>query len=143
VRAGEASVGRSVAAVLAGFLATSVLSLGTDALLHVLRVFPPLGEPMSNGLYVWATVYRVAFTVLGGFITAAVAPRKPTTHVLVLGMAGVVAATAVLAATWSQGPEFGPKWYPMLLVVTALPSVWIGGQFAVRRLSPGLPMRVS
>ena len=126
-------VRRSVVAVAAGFLATAVLSLGTDVVLHALRVFPPWGEPVSSGLFVLATAYRVAFTVLGGFTTARIAPRKPITHVLVLGIIGIVAATAGLAATWNRGPEFGPKWYPILLVVTALPCVWIGGQFAARR----------
>ena len=124
---------RSVGAVIAGFLATFVLSLGTDVVLHALRVFPPWGELMSSGLFALATAYRVAFTVLGGFITARIAPRKPMTHVLILGIIGIFAATAGLAATWNRGPEFGPKWYPILLVVTALPCVWIGGQFGTRR----------
>lgn len=133
MRADSGSAGRSVVAVIAGFLATAVLSLGTDVVVHALHLFPPWGEPMSSALFVWATVYRLAFTVLGGFITARVAPRKPMTHVLVLGMIGIVAASIGLAATWNQGPEFGPKWYPILLVVTALPCVWIGGQVAARR----------
>src|SRR5437660_1722580 len=37
-------LGRSTAAVLLGFVAVAVLSLGTDEVLHVLRVFPPWGE---------------------------------------------------------------------------------------------------
>jgi len=131
------SVGRGLKAVIAGFLATALLSLGTDVVLHALHVFPPWGEPMSSGLFVGATIYRMAFTVVGGFITARVAPRKPMTHVLVLGVIGIIAATAGLAATWNQGPEFGPKWYPILLVVTALPCVWIGGRFAVLRHALG------
>ena len=82
---------------------------------------------MSNGLFVWATIYRVAFTVLGGYVTAALAPRRPIWHVMVLGAIGIVAATAGAAATWNAGPAFGPKWYPVMLIVTALPSVWAGG----------------
>src|SRR5262245_30835049 len=128
---------RSVLAVIAGFVATAALSLGTDVVLHALHVFPPWGEPMSSGLFVLATIYRVAFTVLGGFITARIAPRKPMTHVLVLGIIGIAAATVGLAATWNRGPEFGPTWYAILLVVTALPCVWIGGQFAARRQALG------
>jgi peptidoglycan/LPS O-acetylase OafA/YrhL len=124
--------GRSVGAVLAGFVATAVLSLGADALMHATGVFPPWGQTMSDGLYVWATVYRVVFTVFGGFVTARVAARTPMTHVVVLGVVGVIAATAGTLATWNQGPEFGPKWYPLLLVVTALPCVWIGGVLAGR-----------
>jgi hypothetical protein len=116
-----------VAAVLAGFLVTALLSVVMDAVMHALGVFPPVGQPMSDALFVWATVYRVAFTVLGGYVTAAFAPRRPMTHVLVLGAIGMLAATAGAAATWNAGPAFGPRWYPILLVVTALPCVWVGG----------------
>lgn len=121
---------RSVGAVVAGFMATALLSLGTDVVLHATGVFPGWGEPMSVGLFVWATVYRIVFTVLGGFITARLAPGKPMTHVLVLGAVGIVAASAGVLATWNRGPEFGPKWYPIALVVTALPCVWAGGILA-------------
>jgi len=38
--------GRSVGAVLAGFVVVAGLSLATDQVLHVLRVYPPWGEPM-------------------------------------------------------------------------------------------------
>jgi peptidoglycan/LPS O-acetylase OafA/YrhL len=124
---------RSVAAVAAGFLATALLSLGTDAVMHAIGVFPPWGQPMSDALFVLATAYRVVFTILGGAITARLAPRKPMTHVLVLGAIGLAAALAGTAATWSQGPEFGPRWYPILLVITALPCVWAGGRFAGAR----------
>ena len=48
-------LGRSTAAVLLGFVAVAVLSLGTDEVLHVLRVFPPWGEPTGNALLVLAT----------------------------------------------------------------------------------------
>ena len=124
--------GRSVAALLAGFATTAVLSLAADAVMHAAGVFPPWGQPMSDGLYIWATAYRVVFTVLGGYITARVAPAKPMRHVVVLGVIGLLAASAGTVATWNQGPEFGPKWYPILLVVTALPCVWAGGALAAR-----------
>ncbi len=29
--------------------------------------------------------------------------------------------------TWDRGPEFGPHWYPLALVATALPCAWAGG----------------
>jgi hypothetical protein len=118
---------RSVGAVLAGFATTALLSIATDAVMHAVGVFPPSGEPMSDALFVLATVYRAASTVLGGYITARLAARKPMTHVLALGILGIVAGSAGAIATWDLGPEFGPKWYPILLVVTALPCVWAGG----------------
>jgi peptidoglycan/LPS O-acetylase OafA/YrhL len=112
---------------VAGFVLTAGLSLGMDAVMHAAGVFPPWGEPMSDGLYAWATVYRVAFTVAGGYLTARLAPRRPMRHVIALGVVGLAAAAAGAAATWNAGPAFGPRWYPLALVVTALPCVWAGG----------------
>jgi peptidoglycan/LPS O-acetylase OafA/YrhL len=114
---------------VAGFALTAGLSLGTDAVMHAAGVFPPLGEPMSEGLYAWATVYRIAFTVMGGYLTARLAPRCPMRHVVTLGVVGLVAATAGAAATWNAGPAFGPRWYPLALIATALPCVWAGGLY--------------
>ena len=122
--------GTSVVAFVAGFATVAVLSTAMDAVMHATGVFPPVGRPMADGLFVWATVYRVAFTVLGGFVTARLAPHNPMRHVIVLGLFGTLAAIAGTVVTWNGGPEFGPKWYPLLLVVTALPCVWAGGVLA-------------
>ena len=126
------AIGRSTGALAAGFVVTAALSLGVDVVMHGTGVFPGWGQPMSDGLFAWATVYRVAFTILGGYVTARLAPHRPMTHVVWLGAIGTLAATAGAAATWNAGPEFGPRWYPVLLVITALPCVWAGGRLEVR-----------
>ena len=120
--------------MLAGFFATFILSIGTDLLLHAAGVFPPWGRPMSNALFALATAYRTVYTVAGGYITARLAPNKPMGHVWTLGVIGLLAAIAGTAATWNKGPEFGPKWYPVALVVLAIPSVWLGGKLAQRAI---------
>ena len=125
--------GRSVVAVVAGFFVTALLSLGTDVVMHATGVFPPWLEPMSNGLFVLATAYRIVFTVLGGYATAALAPRQPMRHVVVLGAIGTVVAAIGAAATWNASPALGPKWYPLMLVATALPCVWLGGALTLKR----------
>lgn len=122
--------GRGIWAVAAGFLVTAVLSLGTDVLLHASGVYPGWGQPMSDGLFGWATAYRVAFTILGGYIAARLAPHTPMRHVLVLGLVGSVAAGLGLIATWNAG--LSPRWYPVLLLVTAMPSVWVGGRLSAK-----------
>jgi peptidoglycan/LPS O-acetylase OafA/YrhL len=125
--------GRSVGAVVAGFICTALLSVGTDAFMYARGIFPAPGEAMSEGLFLWAATYRLAFTVLGGYMTAALAPHRPMSHVLILGTIGALAATAGAVAAWNAGPAFGPRWYPILLVVTALPCVWAGGMLQMRR----------
>lgn len=119
---------RSFLAVLAGFFATVILSTLTDLAMHGLGVFPPWGQPMSDGLFVLATVYRTIFTIAGGWITASVAPNKPVGHALVLGVIGMLAATAGTIVTWDKGPEYGPKWYPISLIVLAIPAVLLGAK---------------
>jgi hypothetical protein len=123
---------RSVGAVLAGFFATFILSIATDVVLHAIGVFPAWGQPMSNALFASATAYRTIYTVAGGYITARLAPYRPMAHVWALAIIGLIAAIAGTMATWSAGPEFGPKWYPLALVALALPSVWAGGKLARR-----------
>jgi hypothetical protein len=123
---------RRIGAVLAGFFATFILSVATDLALHATGIFPPWGQPMSNALFGLATAYRTIYTVAAGYITARLAPDRPMAHVWALGIIGLVAALAGTVATWNAGPEFGPKWYPLALVVLALPSVWTGGKLARR-----------
>ena len=118
--------GRSVAAVLLGFIAVVVLSLATDPLLHALAVYPPWGQPMwDTSDNVLAFAYRSVYAVAGGYVTARLAPHDPMRHVLVLGALGFLGA---LAGAISMIPlELGPDWYPIALVLTAVPLVWLGG----------------
>ncbi len=123
------SILRSVGAIVAGFAAVVVLSIATDAVLHAVGVFPPVGQPMTAGLYALALAYRTLFTVAGGYITARLAPRRPLAHAVVLGVIGIVAGTAGAVAMW----ELGDQWYPIALVLLALPSTWLGGWLFSRR----------
>jgi hypothetical protein len=119
---------RSVGAVVAALVANAALSLGVDQLLHVLGVYPPWGQPMADSLFALATAYRVAFGVLSGYIAARLAPDRPMTHALALGVVGVVLSLAALVATWNAGPAFDTKWYPIALAVVAIPCAWAGGK---------------
>ncbi len=117
---------RSVGAVCLGFVAVVALSLGTDEILHVLEVYPPWGEPMPQpGLNLLALVYRDAFAVLGGALAARFAPRSPMRHAVVLGIVGTLMGTMGAVATIPL--HLGPAWYPIALVVSALPCSWLGG----------------
>jgi hypothetical protein len=118
---------RSTTAVLVGFIATVALSLGTDEVLHMLKIYPPWGEPMYEpGLNLLALAYRIIYAVVGCYIAAQLAPRNPMRHALALGVVGLVlsAAGAIVAITMA---DLGPNWYPIALVLTALPCAWLGG----------------
>ena len=120
-------LGRSTLAVLAGFVATAVVSVGTDQVLHMLRVYPPWGQPMEEpGLNLLALSYRIVYTIGGGYIAARLAPRNPMRHALALGVVGLVPSIAgvIVAIT---AVHLGPIWYPIAIVLTAMPCVWLGG----------------
>ncbi|HMC21964.1 MAG TPA: hypothetical protein VKL19_08965 [Thermoanaerobaculia bacterium] len=122
---------RSIGAVFAGFLLIVVTSTVTDIVLHATGVFPPWGQPMSDTLFLLATAYRIVFSVGGCYVAARLAPDKPMQHALALGIVGVVVSTAATVVTWNRGPEFGPKWYPIALIVVAMPCAWLGGRLWV------------
>lgn len=125
-------LGRSVAAVLTGFVTILVTHTGMDAVLHATGVFPPAGQVMSDGLFALAFSYRLLFSVLGAFITARLAPTRPLKHTLVLGGIGLALSLLGLLATIGRGPEFGPLWYPVSLLLVTLPCCWAGAKLAAR-----------
>ena len=117
---------RSTGAVLSGLIAVIALSLGTDQVMHVLEVYPPWGQPMyDSGLLALALAYRCVYNVVGGYIAARLAPRNPVRHALILGGIGFVLGLGGAIATIPM--ELGPAWYPISLVITAVPFTWLGG----------------
>jgi hypothetical protein len=132
--------GRSVGAVLFGFVVVAVLSLGTDSALRAAGIFPALLQPMTDRLFALATGYRIVYAILGSYITAAFAPDRPMGHALAGGVVGLLLSIAGAVATWSHTPAMGPHWYPLALVVTAMPCAWIGGKWRSMQLL-GMPRR--
>lgn len=123
---GNRRIGRSIAALLAGFAVAIVLSIGTDMGLQAAGLFPALGQPMPNKLLLLATVYRTLYGVISGYVIARLAPHHPMQHAMIGGLVGLVVSIIGAAATWNRG--FGPHWYPLVLIALALPPAWIGGK---------------
>lgn len=122
---------RSVGAVLGGFLTTAVCSVATDAVLHGTGVFPPEGVRMSDAMFVLPMLYRAAYTVLGGFVTARLAPGRPMRHAGILMGLGLLGGLAGLFASWAH-PEWGPRWYALSIPLSAIPCIWLGARLAQR-----------
>ena len=121
-------IGRSIAALAAGAAVGIVLSLGTDIALHAAGLFPALGQPMSDSLLALATVYRTLYGVVSAYIVAKLAPHHPLQHALIGGLVGMAVAIIGAVTTWNSG--LGPHWYPLALVVLAMPPAWLGGRLA-------------
>jgi hypothetical protein len=112
------------------------LTLATDEMLHRIGFFPPWGASMVgfDRALLLATVYRTVYGVLSSYITAWLAPSRPLGHALVGGAIGLAVSIVGAAVTWNKGPAFGPHWYPLALVVLAMPQSWVGGKLRVMQL---------
>ena len=129
-------MGRSILALVPGFFFVVILSLMTDVVFHALGIFPALAQPMSDGRpLLLATAYRTVYGVAGSYITARLAPHLPMLHAMVGGAVGLVLATIGAVVTWNKGPAFGPHWYPLTLIMLALPQSWLAG-FLQRKTRP-------
>jgi hypothetical protein len=117
---------KSIWAVFAGVLFIIVVTTLVDIVLHQVGVYPSGKVPLSDSLAVLATAYRIVISVAGAWLTARLAPRKPMKHALILGGVGVLLGLIGLAATWNA--NLGPRWYPIALVVLAIPQCWLGGR---------------
>lgn len=127
-------LGRSIFAVVIGILAGIIPTLITDIILHRTGLFPPLGGPTPSQPLAVATAYRMVYSIFGGYVVARLAPNRPMLHAIISGAIGVVASTAGAIATWNR--NLGPHWYPIALVVTALPCAWLGGKLRLEQLRP-------
>ena len=127
---------RSIGAVLGGILVGVALTLGTDEALHKIGVFPPWGASMVgfDGALLLATVYRTVYGVGASYIIARLAPDRPLGHALVGGAIGLAVSILGTVVTWNKGPAFGPHWYPLALVVLAMPQSWAGGKLRLMQL---------
>ncbi len=119
---------RSINAIIAGILVGALLSVATDFALHAAGIAPALGQRFSNALLLLATFYRTVYGVLGSYICARLAPILPMRHSIILGCLGLAANIAGAVLTWNAGAAFAPHWYPITLIVLALPTAWLGAR---------------
>lgn len=121
---------KSIGAVVAGIIIIVVLSTLTDFVLEKLGIF----SPPEQGLFItWmlllAFIYRSVYAVLGGYVTAALAPVNPMRHSIILGVIGTVVSIIGVFAGW----DLSEHWYPIALVLTSLPCTWLGAKLKLKR----------
>jgi hypothetical protein len=126
---------RRVASVFAGLVTIFILSSAIDFVLESTGVLP--GGPLfDTGLLLLAIAYRTLVSILGCYITARLAPDHRLRHALALGALGVILST--LAAIANTQFHLGPDWYPIALILVALPCAWTAGRLAERGLIGGV-----
>ncbi len=120
---------KSLGAILAGFATGFILSVGTDSLLEQTGLMKR--DPFSDNpswLIVIVIAYRTIYNITGCYITAKLAPHHPMRHVMIIGVIGLVFGIIGTIVMW----DIPPHWYPIILVILALPSAWVGGKLALR-----------
>jgi hypothetical protein len=116
---------KSIWAVVAGVLTIIIVTTLVDIVLHLAHVFPAMDKPLTDALALLASSYRLVISIGGAYLTAKLAPDRPMRHAMILGCVGVVLGMIGVVATWNLG--LGPRWYPISLVVLAIPQCWAGG----------------
>jgi hypothetical protein len=122
---------KGIGAILAGMVFIVVTHTATDFILESLGIFTPPSQGFhTTWMVVTATIYRSIFTVAGGYLTAALAPNRPMLYAVILGAIGIAAGTAGAIVTIPLG--IAPLWYPIALIVLALPCTWLGAKLKTK-----------
>jgi|SRR6516164_7730796 hypothetical protein len=122
------NVGRSIGALIGGILVAVVLSLVTDYAMMKLGYLPQPGHAAASGPLAVATIYRTIYGIIGSYVCARLAPSRPMFHAMVLGVLGLVVSILGVVVSWNHTDVFGPRWYPIALVILALPTAWLGAK---------------
>jgi hypothetical protein len=120
-------------AVVAGFVAVAVLSIGTDAALHAAGVFPPVSQPMSRGLFALAATYRALLTVAGGAIATWLAQEDSYRPAQILSFLGLLGGLAGVVVWVTAQSDLGPLWYVLSIPLSAIPCTLVGAWLVLRR----------
>ncbi len=124
-------MGRSVFAVVAGFLLIFALSMGTSVLLAQVApdLFPASGIVTDSRALVLALVYVAVYAIGGCYLTGMLAPSRPMLHAMILGALGLAFNAAGVVMTWGQVPA----WYSLVGLALTMPYAWVGGRLAESR----------
>jgi len=117
---------RSIWAILAGFIVSTVLAFGARlAVATVARELAATPYPASDTSLLLVLVLCIAAVgVVGSYITARLAPRRPMMHAVILGMISLVIVFAASTFDWAESPA----WYHVLTVLLVLPAALLGGR---------------
>lgn len=122
------TVPHSILAFLVAIAVTFALSYGTDAILIATNLMESGALPDSVAVVMLIIAYRTAYNVLGAYILAKLAPKRPMLHVMILGTFGVLGSLSTMFAM----PDYSTAYYPIILSLLVLPSVWAGAKLAER-----------
>lgn len=122
---------RSVLSVIAGSAIWTVLWLTSNqAILAALPgYFRPDGTTDSTGVLFLILVLSVIYSVIAGFVTAAVAARSEMRHALALGILQLIFGIIAQSQFW----DVMPLWYHLIFLALLIPGNLAGGKLRLTR----------
>ena len=128
-------MGRSILAIVAGFLFIGVLATGTGmaVMKAVPAAFDSSGRTDSVPMLLFTLAYVGIIATAGCWLAARLAPDRPMRHALILGALGLVFNIAGTAARW----DTAPAWYHIVALATVMLWAWLGGSIRERQLRRG------
>lgn len=117
-------------AIFLGLIASAVLTLSTDAMLSSMGIVNMV-DFQSNGmpLIIVVLLYRFTFNILGCYVAAYLAPKRPQLHAILLATAGLLLSVIGAAQMW----YFAPEYYNIGLIILSLPAGLIGARIYQRK----------
>jgi len=120
------NVYRSIGAVVLGTLAIIIPAVVIDTALQFAGVFPFTGEKkFADWQSMLALSYHVPLIVVGGYLAAWLASKKPLAHALTVGAIGFL--MSILGQIAIELKDLAPTWYGWMLIVFAFPAAGLGG----------------
>src|SRR5262245_30989893 len=120
----NSEVVRSLFGVAAGFAATNVFSLLAD---HFFRTLVPESF-RDQGLDLRGLLLTLGANavcgVLGGYIAARIATRRPIVHATALGVLMLLVSIAATAFFWDRAPA----WFHLATLALTVPAAMLGGK---------------
>ena len=116
---------RSIGAVAAGYF---VFAAAAVMLFQLSGREAHADAPLA--FKVATTVWGAVFALVGGWLAAHVAVRRPAAHGAYLAV--LIAAIAAISLIASPS---GSAWSPIVAIVVMAPCAWLGGVLAARRKS--------
>ncbi|HEX6371312.1 MAG TPA: hypothetical protein VF006_20505 [Longimicrobium sp.] len=126
-------MGRSILAIVAGFVLAGALNVGTNTVLARVapEMVPPPGTPNTNTTALFVILAYVAlYGILGCYVTARLAPSRPMLHALIVGGLALAMSIPVTISVWNDTPA----WFNVYNLLAVMPYAWIGGRIREREL---------
>jgi hypothetical protein len=78
---------------------------------------------------VFVIFYRSLFAIIGSYVTAKLAPRRPMRLAMTGGVIGFIISVIGAIVMWDTPPH----WYAVSLVLTTLPCAWAGAKIYLNK----------